>query len=40
MMYAKSHFHHVMNLDFTNPTEKMQKMSQEFGIDLKDPLVI
>mmetsp|Transcript_40280 Transcript_40280/g.29696 ORF Transcript_40280/g.29696 Transcript_40280/m.29696 type:complete len:171 (+) Transcript_40280:804-1316(+) len=38
--FAKEHFSMVMNLDFSRPTAKMQKMASEHGIDLNDPLVL
>ena len=38
--YAKEHLLHVMNLDFTKPTEKMRKLAIEHNIDLTDPIVI
>ena len=34
--YAKEHLSHVMNLDFTKPTEKMRKLAEEHKIDLTD----
>lgn len=30
----------VMNLDFTRPKEKMIKLANELGIDIKDPILI
>ena len=38
--YAKEHLKHVMNLDFSRPTQKMLDMAREHKIDLNDPLVI
>lgn len=38
--YAKVHLMHVMNLDFSKPTEKMREMARKNNIDLKDPQVI
>jgi hypothetical protein len=35
--YAKVHLSHVMNLDFSKPTEKMREMARKNNIDLKDP---
>lgn len=39
-LYAKEHLLHVMNLDFSKPTEKMRKIAKEHHIDLKDPSII
>ena len=38
--YAKEHLKHVMNLDFSRPTEKMKNLAKEHNIDLTDPAVI
>lgn len=38
--YAKEHLKHVMNLDFSRPTEKMKNLAKEHNIDLTDPGVI
>jgi NurA-like 5'-3' nuclease len=39
-LYAKEHLLHVMNLDFSKPTQKMIKIAAEHHIDLKDPTII
>lgn len=39
-LYAKEHLLHVMNLDFSRPTEKMKKIAKEHYINLRDPTVI
>jgi len=36
-MYAKEHIKIVMNMDFQQPNEKMQKMAAEHGVDIRDP---
>lgn len=36
MKYAQQHLLHVMNLDFTRPTEKMKTMAEKANINLKD----
>lgn len=38
--YAKEHLVHVMNLDFTRPTDKMKQMALKANINLSDPNVI
>ena len=38
--YAKEHLLHVMNLDFSRPTQKMLDLAKQHKIDLKDPGVI
>lgn len=38
--YAKIHLIHVMNLDFSKPTNKMIEIAKNNKIDLKDPQVI
>lgn len=38
--FAKEHLMHVMNLDFSRPTQKMISMAEKNNIDLRDPLVI
>lgn len=38
--YAKEHLIHVMNLDFSKPTQKMREIAMKNNIDLKDPSVL
>ena len=38
--YAREHLIHVMNMDFSKPTQRMKDMALQNNIDLKDPLVI
>lgn len=38
--YAKEHLIHVMNMDFSKPTQKMVVMAKKNKIDLNDPAVI
>ena len=38
--FAKEHFAHVMNLDFSKPTQKMKDLAKQHGINLKDRTVI
>lgn len=38
--FAKEHLMHVMNLDFSRPTQKMISMAEKNNIDLTDPMVI
>lgn len=39
-LYAKEHLKHVMNLDFSRPTDKMKILAKEHNIDLNDQGVI
>ena len=36
-LFAKEHLLHVMNMDFSRPTQKMIDLAQKNNIDLKDP---
>lgn len=38
--FAKEHLKHVMNLDFSRPTQKMKDIALKNNIDLRDPQVI
>lgn len=35
--FAKEHLIHVMNLDFSRPTQKMRDVAVKNNIDLRDP---
>ena len=39
-IFAKEHLYHVMNLDFSRPTEKLKEMARKNNIDLGDAQVI
>jgi hypothetical protein len=39
-LFAKEHLYHVMNLDFSRPTQKLRDMAIKNNIDLRDPTVI
>lgn len=39
-LFAKEHLFHVMNLDFSRPTQKLRDMAIKNNIDLKDTTVI
>jgi len=39
-LFAKEHLYHVMNLDFTRPTQKLRDMAVRNNIDLRDPAVV
>ena len=39
-LFAKEHLYHVMNLDFSRPTQKLKDMAVKNHIDLRDQTVI
>ena len=39
-LFAKEHLFHVMNLDFSRPTQKLRDMAIKNNIDLRDTTVI
>ena len=39
-LFAKEHLYHVMNLDFSRPTQKLRDMAIKNNIDLRDTTVI
>ena len=39
-LFAKEHLYHVMNLDFSKPTQKLRDMAIKNHIDLRDDTVI